>query len=120
MKHGVTTWSEPVQHQMDVTYLDHRSTRCHAALIVLAISPVTPMPGIRSLNHPALLQGREAFRFHRLRLHCDAPICTMLGDPRFEGVIVILIVSKDGDQTWKILGLDLSEQGQGRHAILQA
>ena len=34
--------------------------------------------------------------------------------------MVMLSVSKDCDQTRKVLGLDLSEPCQGRHAIIQA
>ena len=52
MKRRVAARSEPVQHEMDVTQLDHRSTRFYFSLIVLAVSPVPTMPGIRSLNHP--------------------------------------------------------------------
>src|SRR5512132_2199717 len=115
MKRRVATRSEPVQHEMDVTQLDHRSTRFYFSLIVLAVSPVPTMPGIRSLNHPAFRQRREPLRSRWTRLHCDSPTSSMLGDPGFEVVIVILLIREDRDQTWKVLGIDLAEQGQGRH-----
>src|SRR6266852_4727591 len=50
------------------------STGCYASLIILAVSTVPTMPGVRPRNHPAFLQWREALRALRTRLHFDAPI----------------------------------------------
>jgi len=77
------------------------------------------MPGMRPLNHPAFLQQREAFRARRTRLHFDAPAGTMLGHPGVKGVMVILLLRTDRDETRKVVWLDLAEQGRGRHTIIE-
>ena len=77
------------------------------------------MPGVRPLNHPAFLQRREALRARRTYLHFNAPAGTMLGHPGVEGVIVILLIRKDRDETRKVVGRDVAEQERGCHAIIQ-
>src|SRR5256712_13930230 len=62
MKLGATAGSESIEHKMYMTDLDHSSTGCYTALIVLAVPTVPAMPGVRPLNHPAFFQRREAFR----------------------------------------------------------
>src|SRR5207249_7623220 len=62
MKLRATAGSESIEHQMYMTDLDHSSTGCYTALIVLAVPTVPAMPGVRPLNHPAFFQRREAFR----------------------------------------------------------
>ena len=119
MKRRVATRSEPVQHPMDVTDLDHCSTRGDCALIVLTVSPVPTMPSVRALNHPAFLQWREAFRALRPRLHGDVPPRAMHCHPRFEGVIVILLIRKDCLQTRHILWGDLAEQDRCGDPIIE-
>jgi len=78
------------------------------------------MPGVRALNHPTFLQGREAFRTLWARLHFEAPPCTMLGHPRVEVVIMILHVGKNGLKARKIVRGDVAEQVRGRHAIIES
>ena len=39
--------------------------------------------------------------------------------PGFEGVIVILRIRKDRDETRKIVRLDVAEQERGRHSVIQ-
>jgi hypothetical protein len=62
MKGRTIAWSEPVQHKMHMTNLDHSRTGFDAAFIVLTVAPIPPMPRVRALKHPALLQWRKAFR----------------------------------------------------------
>ena len=108
MKLGVTAGSESVQHKMYMPDLDHSSTGFCAALIVLAVPAIPAMPGVRPLNHPAFRQGREAFRARRTHLHFDVPAGTMLGHPGVQGMIVILLIRKDRDETWTVLRINLS------------
>src|SRR6266436_8605329 len=104
---------------MYITDFDHSSTRFYTALIVLAVPAIPAMPGVRPLNHPAFLQRREAFRARRTHLHFDAPAGTMLGHPGIEGVIVILLIRKDGGKTRKVLWCDETEQERGCHPIIK-
>ena len=83
-------------------YLYHSSTGCYASLIALAASMVPTMPVVRSLNHPTFFQWREAFRSLRTRLYFNAPISTMLRQPCFKVVIVILLIRKNCDETRKV------------------
>ena len=81
MKLGATAGSESIEHKMYMTDLDHSSTGCYTALIVLAVPTVPAMPGVRPLNHPAFFQRREAFRARRTHRHFDVPAGPMLGHP---------------------------------------
>src|SRR6516165_8546795 len=78
------------------------------------------MPGVRALNHPTFLSGREAFRPLWACLHFEAPSRTMLDHPRVEVVIMILHVSKNGLKARKLVRGDVAEQVWGRHAIIEA
>ncbi len=120
MKYMATAWSKSVQHKMNITDLDYSRTGFYASLIVLAVPSVSTMPGVRTLNHPTFLQGREAFRTLWARLHFEAPPRTMPGHPRVEVVMMILHVGKNGLQARKIVRRDVAEQVRGRHAIIEA
>ena len=120
MKRRATAGREPVQHKMDITDLYHSSTRSCTAFIVLTVPSISSMPGVRPLNHPAFLQRREAFRARRTHGHFDVPAGTMLGHPGVQGVIVILLIRKDRDETRKVVGRDVTEQERGCHTIIQA
>src|SRR5262245_16189139 len=119
MKSRTITWSEPVQHKMNITDLDHRCTRFHTALIVLTVAPIPSIPRVRALNHPAFLQRCEAFRPRWTRLDLDAPPGPMRGHPGVKIVIVILLIRKDRHQTGKVLGGDVAEQERGRYPIIE-
>src|SRR2546428_7282917 len=119
MKLGATAGSESVEHKMYITDLDQRSTGCYTALVVLAVPTVPAMPGVRPLNHPAFFQRREAFRARRTHLHFDVPAGTMLGHPGVQGMIVILLIRKNRDETRKVLWGDGAEQDRGRHPIIE-
>src|SRR6266852_1381827 len=110
---------ESVQHKMNITDLDHSSTGFDTSLIVLTVPAVPAMPGVRPLNHPTFRQGREAFRARGTRLHFDAPAGTMLSHPGVQSVIVIRLLRKDRDETWKVVWLDLTEQDRCRHPSIQ-
>jgi hypothetical protein len=120
MKFRATAWIESVQPQMDVTNLDHRRTGFGASLTVLAVSTVPTMPGVRSRDHPAFLQRREALRSRRTHLHFDSPSSSIHGYLCFEVVIVILLIRKNRDETRKVLRIDLSEHFRCSNAIIQA
>src|SRR6266545_7931574 len=98
MKRRATAGRESVQHKMDMTDLDHSSTRFCAAFIVLAVPAVPARPGIRPLNHPAFFQWRAAFRTRRTPLHFDVPAGTMRGPPGVQGMMILLI-RKDRAET---------------------
>jgi class 3 adenylate cyclase len=119
MKRRATAGRKSVQHKMYMTDLDHRSTGFYTALIVLAVPAIPAMPGVRALNHPAFLQRREAFRARRTRLHFEAPVSTIRSHPGVQGMVVILLIRKDRDETRKVVGRDVAEQGQGRHPIIE-
>src|SRR6266566_2334098 len=110
MKLGATAGGESVQHKMYMTDLDHSSTGFYTALIVLAVPAIPAMPGVRPLNHPALLQRREAFRARRTYLHFNVPAGTMCGHPGVQGMIVILLIRKDRAETRQVLWRDVAEQ----------
>src|SRR5438128_4861015 len=119
VKRGATTRGKPVQHKIDITHLYHGSTGLYSSCIVLAVSTIPTMPGVCALNHPAFLQGREAFRALRTHFDFDAPPLTMLGHPGVEGVMVILLIRKDRTETRKVTWRELSQQLRGRHAAIQ-
>src|SRR2546425_6505013 len=119
MKLGATAGGESGEHKMYMTDLDHSSTGCYTALIVLAVPTVPAMPGVRPLNHPAFFQRREAFRARRTHRHFDVPAGPMLGHPGVKGVIVILLIRKDRDETRKVVRRDVAEQERGRHPIIE-
>ena len=119
MKLGATAGSESVQHKMDITDLEHGSTGFYAALIVLAVPAIPAMPGVRPLNHPAFLQRCEACRARRTHLHFDVPAGTMLGHPGVQGMMMLLLIRKDRDETRKVLWRDVAEQDRGRHSIIK-
>ncbi len=119
MKHRATAGRESVKHKMYITDLDHSSTGFYTALIVLAVPAVPTMPGVRALNHPAFLQRREAFCARRTHLDFDAPASTMFGQPGVQSMVVILLIRKDRDETRKVVGRDVAEQGGGRHPIIE-
>src|SRR5437899_4137835 len=119
MKIGATAGGESVEHKMSMTDLDHSSTGCYTALIVLAVPTVPAMPGVRPLNHPAFFQRREAFRARRTHRHFDVPAGPMLGHPGVKGVIVILLIRKDRDETRKVVRRDVAEQERCRHTIIK-
>src|SRR5437870_9835915 len=119
MKLGATAGGESVEHKMYMTDLDHSSTGCYTALIVLAVPTVPAMPGVRPLNHPAFFQRREIGRARRTHRHFDVPAGPMLGHPGVKGVIVILLIRKDRDETRKVVRCDGAEQERGRHPIIE-
>ena len=104
---------------MYMTDLDHSSTGFYPALIVLTISTGATIPSVRALNHPAFLQGREAFCPLWTGRHFEVPSRPMRGHPGVEGVIVILRIRKDRDETREIMRLDVAEQDRGRHPVIQ-
>src|SRR5438132_12940267 len=119
MKLRATTRSEPIQHKVNVTDLDHSSTGFYTSLIVLTISTGPTIPSVRALHHPAFLQRREAFRTLWTCLHFEAPPRPLRCHPGFESVIVILRIRTGRDETRKIVRLDVAEQERGRHPVIQ-
>ena len=111
--------SKPIQHKINITDFDHSSTGFYTSLIVLTVSTGPTIPSVRTLNHPAFLQWREAFRALWTCLHFEVPPRTMRCHPGFEGVIVILRIRKDRDETRKIVRRDEAEQDRGRHPVIQ-
>ena len=59
------------------------------------------MPSVCPFNHPTCSEGGEACRALRTHLDLEVPRWAMLGHPRVEGVIMILLIRKDRDQTRK-------------------
>ena len=104
---------------MNITDLDHSRTGFYAALIVLAVPAIAAMPGVRPLNHPTFLQRREALRARRTHLHCDVPAGTMLGHPGVQGMMVILLIRKERDETRQVLCRDVAEQERCCHPIIE-
>src|SRR3989442_5188596 len=118
MKRRAIAGTEPVEHKVYVTDLDHSSTGFYTALIVLAVPAIPTVPGIRPLNHPAFPQWGEACRARWTRLYFNAPAGPMLGHPGVQGVIVILLIRKNRDETWKVVGRDKTKQDRGRCPII--
>src|SRR5215218_1438655 len=119
MKGRTIAWSERVQHKMYMTNLYHGRTGFDAALIVLTVAPIPPIPRVRALNHPALRQWRKAFHPFWPRLQLNAPTSPMLRHPGVQGVVVILLIRKDHHETRKVLGRDVAEQERSRHPIIE-
>src|SRR5207245_3603972 len=106
MKRRATIGYEPVQHKMYMTDVDHGSTGFYTALIVLAVPTIPARPGVCPCNHPAFLQRCEAAYARRTRLHCDTPARPIHGQPGVQGMVVILLICKDRDETGKVLRRD--------------
>src|SRR6266702_3057403 len=104
---------------MYMTDLDHGSTRFYTALIILAVSAVPAMPGVRALSHPAFLHRGEAFCALWTRLHLKAPTGPMLGRPGVQGMVVVLLIRKDRHETRKGVGRDVAKQERGRDPIIE-
>ena len=102
-----------------MTDLEHCHTGFYRRLRVLPVSSTPTMPGVRPLNHPAFLQGRKAFRADWPCLHFDVPAWTMLSHPDIQSVMVIPLIRKNRDETWKMVGVDVPEQERGRHPIIK-
>src|SRR4030095_8525525 len=119
MKLRATTMIEPFNHKINVADLDHSSTGFYASLIVLTISTGPTIPSVRALNHPAFLQWREAFRTLWTCLHFEVPPRPMRCHPGVAGMIVILRIRKDRDETRNLVHLDVTEQGRGRHPVIE-
>src|SRR5437879_12551051 len=100
MKLGATAGGESVEHKMYMTDLDHSSTGCYTALIVLAVPTVPAMPGVRPLNHPAFFQRRDAFRARLTHRHFDVPAGPMLGHTGVTCMIVLLLIREDRVEPW--------------------
>ena len=77
------------------------------------------MPRVRALHYPAFLQGGEAFRALWTRRHFAVPPRSMHCHPGFEGVIGLLRIRKDRDETRKVVRRDMAEQDRGRHPIIE-
>jgi len=101
MKDRSATRGKPVQHKMYMANLNHCSTRFYTTLIVLTVSTVPPMPGVCPFNHPTFSEGGEACRALRTPLDLEVPRWAMLGHPRVEGVMMLLLIRNDRDQTRK-------------------
>jgi group II intron reverse transcriptase/maturase len=119
MKGLMTTWSESINHKMYMANFDHCSTRFYATFIVLTVPTVPPMPGVRPFHHPTFGEGSKACGTLRTRLDLEVPRWAMIGQPRVEGVIMILLIRKDRDQTRKIGGQHVPEPRRGDHPIIQ-
>jgi hypothetical protein len=119
MKRRATTRIKLIKHQIHVTDLDHSSTGFYASLLVLPLSTGPTMPSVRALNHPAFLPWCEAFRTLWTGLHCEGPPRSMRGHPGCEGMLVLLRIRKDRDETRKRVHLDVPEQDRGRHPGIQ-
>src|SRR5262245_27451250 len=119
MKRRAIAGTESVEHKVYVTDLDHSSTGCCTALIVLAVPTVPAMPGVRPLNHPAFRQRRKALRALWTRRDLDAPPGTMLRHPGVQSMVVILLIRKDRHETRKVVGRDVAEQERSCHPIIE-
>src|SRR5215470_5474688 len=119
MKGRPIAGSESMQHKMHMTDLDHRRTRFDTALIVLPVAPIPPMPRVCARNHPAFRQWCEAFSALWTCLHLDAPPGPMLGPPGLQSMVVVLLIRKDRHETREVLGRDVAQQEQSRHAIIE-
>ena len=119
MKRRAIAGTEPVEHKVYVTDLDHSRTGFCTALIVLAVPTVPAMPGVRPLNHQAFCQWRKAFCALWTRRDLDAPPGTMLHHPGVQSMVVILLIRKDRHETRKVVGRDVAEQERGCHPIIE-
>src|SRR5215831_9860302 len=119
MKGRTIAWSEPIQHKVNMTDLEHSRTRFDTALIVLNVASIPPVPRVGALNDPALLQRREAFHPCGTRLYLDAPPGPVLGHPGLQSLVVILLSRTDRYKVWKVLGRDEAEKERSRHAIVE-
>src|SRR5262245_46756289 len=77
------------------------------------------MPGIGTLHHPAFLKRCESAGRFRTYLDFDVPRWAMLGHPRLEAMVMILVISKDRFEPWKVLRLNQLEQLGGYYTIIQ-
>jgi len=75
---------------VNVAQLDHRGGRFGFAFIVLAVASRTAIPRIRALHNPAFAYGCKAFAAYWSGLHLNAPARSILRQPLFERMIVIL------------------------------
>ena len=71
---------------------------------IRTVSTVPSMPGVHPFHHPPFGEGREACGALRTPRDLEVPRWAMLGHPRVEGMIMILLVRKDREQTRKVGG----------------
>src|SRR5215471_18651077 len=119
MKRRVIAGTEPVEHKVYVTDLNHSRTGFCTALIVLAVPTVPAMPGIRPLNHPAFRQRRKAFCALWTHRDLDAPPGPMLRHPGVQSMVMILLIRKDRHETRIVVGRDVAEQERSGHPIIE-
>ena len=119
MKRRATAGRGSVQHKMYMTDLDHCSTRFCTAFIVFTVPSIPTMPGIGAFNHPTFRQRCEAPCARWTCFHLDVPGRTMLGHPGIQVMVVILLICKDREETWKLLRRDAPQQDGGCYPIIE-
>lgn len=77
------------------------------------------MPGVCALNHPAFGQRGESVCALWTHLVVEAPPGTMLRQPGFKEVIVLLLIRNKRHETRKVRGRDVCQQSRCCHTIIQ-
>lgn len=86
------------------TDLDHGFRRSGGPFVIFAVAARAAVPGIRAFNHPAFADHAEALRACGRRLHLDAPLRPMSGQPGVQRVVVIFVVAEDHRRPRQLFG----------------
>src|ERR1700680_3123375 len=81
---------QPPEHEMRLADLNHGGARSGHAFVVLAVPPATAVPVFSSFPHPPLLQRSKTLGSFGTHFHLDVPTRSILPQPRFELMVVIL------------------------------
>ena len=104
--HGDSSGRESMEQEMNGTDLDHGFGGCSGSFVVFAVAARAAIPGIGSLNDPSFANRTEALGSGGGRLHFDRPMRSFLRQPSVQGMVVILVVAEDHQQSWQLLGSD--------------
>jgi hypothetical protein len=108
-----------MKQKMHRTDVAHRHTSFSTALLVLPVASIPPLPGVRPLHAPALLQGRAASQALWPRLHLDAPTAPRLGPPGVQGMGGRLRLRPERSKTGNSSGCDVAAQERGGHPRIE-
>jgi hypothetical protein len=88
------------------------------ALVIFAVAPGTPIPGLRALHPPAFPHRQEAGGPFWPPLPLAPPARAMRGEPVCEGRVVRFASGEEGLQAGKVVNWDLLEQLHRRATIV--
>lgn len=96
--------SQTAEHQMAGVDFEHGFAGRNETFVILAVATRTSLPGVGPFDHPAFANGREPQRGFGAGLDFDSPRGALFPQPSVQGMVVVLIVSKDDAQPRQLFG----------------